>query len=1726
MKSDRKKRILAAILCMVMVLSGNISALAEGEVYADPDAVTQMETPEAVSETQPESAPQEPAAEEPPVSTEPAAPEAPAENNEPAAPETPAENNEPAAPGTPAGNNEPAAPETPAENNEPAAPETPEAPAEEAPVFSEETELIKELWDASGKLVQKVTAKLPKGAFEAETSQIEMEVTYVDSSMENYIKGMMEKKLPTDNTLGDYFLYNIQFKVNGEAKESLEPITITFENSNLEIKDAKKANVFFFDPANPEVSGDKDELVEITQRSELLESLQAAGQSTATMEEDYDLSSIEIKEENRSGKIVLEGRKSTIYGCYVEKEPEEEPEQPEEKPADIPVLNYEDDKVTVSVTAEEAGVIPEGAELKVVPITSEDAETKEQYQEVEKKIQEKVAEEEKEVAGFLAYDITFVDKDGNEMEPNGKVKVSMNYKKAELPQEVVEKEATDAEVTVLHLEEDENGEVKQVVDMGAEQKANVDTLITTEGTRIQNVEAETTSFSVFTITWKWTYDVSKSVSVEFIDSSGKEINLNDAQSYNIELTSQNEFDFTQIKTAAENSQYYKYKSITDKSGQKYRYVKAVNVWDAPSSQDMGTEILKLKYNDKKVQSQREDNKNWESSERDKFYIVYKKQTLPDPKPAQQLTMAETVDTSNLFTMRMIDYNNAANGHDSDIGGDWHIKQGPVTQGLVKKVLQDGYPVTTKNNISLSSCFSGGKDATNLFLKNTYDETGYYEYSSFENYAYFNRNSGNFTVYNQLGTPRIDSESSFYLRGNFLPYTPLEANKVAYYGNLYDENGNKLDEADPRYNEALYYANAQKDNNSGYFFGMYLDANFVQLKDGNVLNKSTSKKENMIYEFNGDDDLWVYIDNVLVLDIGGEHDAHSGTINFATGEVKVQISNDETKETTIKDLFKAADKFPNGETWNDAKADQFFRGNTFKDYTGHNMKMFYMERGAGASNLHVKFNLPMIPKGTVNVTKIVEDKNGNEVNYASDIDFLFQINVNGSVYANQSYDIIKNNEKTGSGTTDANGQFKLKHGETARFTNLSEDQNYQVKELGAYLDGYKVHINGTEVQLENEDKTTSGSMNTANSGKLTVGYTPAVYFKNRMEQSATLTIKKELKTSDTTETKEFSMKLLFGGKPFVGSYKIGDEEYVVDENAGGIIKLQADQTATISGLPYGIQFEIQEMLDGSYKPTYAITGNALNPKVPQENSDGILEGNSASAQVDGDCTVTVTNEKIPTGTGTTKVAVEKKWTVPEGIQTPEYVKVTLYEDTTAPFGQYNDGDKATNYEVKQLDQSNNWKGEWTNLPGDVNYVVKEEFPPGYKIESVQTDNVLTELKQIGEKHAPNNMTTFNIGKNNLLFIKLTGGGSTKFLLWTPINLNLSSTEIGKIAGELSSKLSGVGSANGQNTEYKYGDISGTISVNSNVSGHTLSFGATSDWALFWTFSYNRSQNITLTNTVKADETISIPVKKQWVGDQESGRPTSVTIQLYQDGQPYSSGSSAEVTLNASNQWKNTFTNLPFYKKDSQGKVIGKHVYTVKETKIGDTAVDANTGKAEGYRSTVEQITNEDGTISFVIKNIKDWQIVKVSANSNDVKLQGAVFELSDSANNFRLYGISDVNGKVQWYSNQDGQSPYTDAIADGAYKFKELKAPAGYAVNNDIWTIAIENGCPVITDSTHDTLTSVDADGIYTYYFQNTPIYSLPSTGGTGIFVYTIGGTLLLMAAALLIYKMKREEVLK
>ena len=211
------------------------------------------------------------------------------------------------------------------------------------------------------------------------------------------------------------------------------------------------------------------------------------------------------------------------------------------------------------------------------------------------------------------------------------------------------------------------------------------------------------------------------------------------------------------------------------------------------------------------------------------------------------------------------------------------------------------------------------------------------------------------MYDALGTPS-EENARWYQRGNFMPYNSISASGVSTNKNLYDESGNKLSDTDLAYGKTLYKTQGTND----YYFGMYVEADFSQPKDGQL-----TKGSDMVYEFNGDDDLWVYVDGVLMLDIGGIHDAHSGSINFATGA----ITYDSASPTTIKAQFQAAGVFPDGSAWDNSRVSEFFNGNTLKDFTEHNFKMFYMERGAGASNLKMKFNLEVIPTYEVNFNKV-------------------------------------------------------------------------------------------------------------------------------------------------------------------------------------------------------------------------------------------------------------------------------------------------------------------------------------------------------------------------------------------------------------------------------------------------------------------------------------------------------------------------------------------------------------------------------------------------------------------------------------------------------------------------------------------------------------------------------------------------------------------------------------
>ena len=499
----------------------------------------------------------------------------------------------------------------------------------------------------------------------------------------------------------------------------------------------------------------------------------------------------------------------------------------------------------------------------------------------------------------------------------------------------------DLDVTVLHLEEDNKGKVTDVVDMTAEDTNGDAEINTTSENEIQKVTITTNSFSTFAIT----YSNSKhKVTVKYVDQNGDEITSDQFTQKNVLIEEEDEDlvisdgDKVKIpKTVTIDNKTYQY------SGAHLDSVSGKNVYSVK------VDDRKWKYKEKSDSR----NKKWNDGDGGTIYLVYQEQTQEQPTA---LPTVGTIDsTSKGITMRMINYDSAANGLSNDIKGPYTVDgvTGGIKQNLLKRVLTEGYPVTV-GGTSLKTLFTGGTNVNHLFLQSSFDADGSYEYSSFKNYAHLEDN-GNFTVYDALGTPS-DENARWYQRGNFMPYNSISASGVSTNKNLYDESGNKLSDTDLAYGKTLYKTQGTND----YYFGMYVEADFNQPSNGKLTNGS-----DMVYEFNGDDDLWVYVDGVLMLDIGGIHDAHSGSINFATGD----ITYDSVSGTTIKAQFKTAGVFPDGSPWDDSKVSEYFNGDTLKYISSHNFKMFYMERGAGASNLKMKFNLEVIPTYEVNFNKV-------------------------------------------------------------------------------------------------------------------------------------------------------------------------------------------------------------------------------------------------------------------------------------------------------------------------------------------------------------------------------------------------------------------------------------------------------------------------------------------------------------------------------------------------------------------------------------------------------------------------------------------------------------------------------------------------------------------------------------------------------------------------------------
>lgn len=671
----------------------------------------------------------------------------------------------------------------------------------------------------------------------------------------------------------------------------------------------------------------------------------------------------------------------------------------------IQTARNENNGFAVTVYAPE-GTVPEGATLKADLI----AEGTDAYAEAEQAVvasqpEAQSADGEKDY-GFAALDIRFEDADGNEVEPAGDVYVSIDA--AGLLPDDVDPDT----VTVQHLAEDEAGAVASVdtvADAASESEGVVAAAVTEDANTVQAAFA-VDGFSTFTITWnnnRW-----QTIDIHCVDESGNEIG-SDPDDVN------------------RNSAIRMSDIAPVISGYTYDHAKL-----ARRASDPGTEFTQLQYSNRNWQYRTVNGRSWQNVSNNTVYLVYSK------NPAE-LTTVDTVDsTAEGVHMYMRDFNNKAFD-----GGEY--APGDVKEGLATKTVnQSGWPQLTgksdtPNGRSFAQVFfddnslnaynlSDQYAVNHLFLKSYYDEDGTFYYSSFDNFASLENDSdSNFTVYEQLGSPSSE-DSYFYQRGNFMPYNTLDTGNVIN-NNLYDFEGKALETSNERYNEDIYGFN----ESNNFYFGMYVWADFYQPQDGLVESNDGSSFKDMIFEFTGDDDMWVYIDGVLVLDLGGIHDAQSGSINFATGKVRyTDTKTDQSpvwNSTTIKAQYEAAGRANNFD-WD---------GDTYADGSSHRIQIFYMERGKGASNLKISFNLKTIPDGQLSVAKDVENYYAPQV---ANIEYTMQVTVDGEAYANAAYTILGDEDNVL--YTDSNGQFKLRHDQTALFSDLTVGDKVMVREVGS------------------------------------------------------------------------------------------------------------------------------------------------------------------------------------------------------------------------------------------------------------------------------------------------------------------------------------------------------------------------------------------------------------------------------------------------------------------------------------------------------------------------------------------------------------------------------------------------------------------------------------------------------------------------------------------------------
>lgn len=425
------------------------------------------------------------------------------------------------------------------------------------------------------------------------------------------------------------------------------------------------------------------------------------------------------------------------------------------------------------------------------------------------------------------------------------------------------------------------------------------------------------------------------------------------------------------------------------------------------------------------------------------------------------------------------------------------------------------------------------------------------------------------------------------------------------------------------------------------FGTEFTIPFTLSKDGKI------NGQDITFNFTGDDDVWVFIDDYLVLDMGGAHRMASGTIDFAEKNVTVESAFTPDKSTTAawKDGATRANQTSEKRTKKFTQIKTEGK-NTFEDIMAddskvHTLKMFYMERGMFDSNMSVSFNFSPIPSG-LTLSKDVDTKPVNDglksVVETKD-NFDFTVKDNDTTRTEYTYEKDYNGTGTERNTTTdgvVEGLADNVYAKNFEYTEADDNGNkgliigtgFTITETEN--SNYNTRWFVTDISTGKTTNRGDGLVSTFKLGDVSSGLTKVNYnviFVNT-PKVGTVNITKawDGDVPDTLKNTEFPFKVEvdldgeadeYGYSAYPLEYTVDGNDYVTDAN--GNFTLKSGQTAAFEGIPTGAKVKVTETKTTDGK-SWVVSGQEF------KESAAVTDGSNEILTIT-NATMTIPSDKV-------------------------------------------------------------------------------------------------------------------------------------------------------------------------------------------------------------------------------------------------------------------------------------------------------------------------------------------------------------------------------------------------------------------------------------------------------------------------------------------------------------------